>query len=1066
MLSTNRAVLIRYQRGNTVRRGSGLHVGGRYVLTAAHCAVGTDHVIVVEGAQYPATVWVRSGDANVDIAVLECPELHPVQPLQCAAVGWETAGWVRDCHALGFPLWKDGKEGPLLAQVPADIPVGEGVAPLAGPGAIPPLSIKITNPAIREYPIPVGELDQAGSPWAGMSGAVVVTRDDFVVGVIRGHSPAEGSGSLIATRLGAIAALPPDIAERFLSALEVPHPRQWRRLPAPDAPGLKTEGQVVVGEIPREPPAFVSREAVRRLAEVAERAGIALVSAVTGLRGVGKTQVAAAYARTRVTDGWELVGWVNAETRDSLLAGLTRIAERLEIADPDGDSLESAHRLREHLQTDTKHTLLVFDNAADPDELRAVLPATGSAQVVITSTDQAFADFGEPVDVSVFTRAESLRYLGERTRLRDDPGADEVAHELGDLPLALAQAAATIRRQRLTYLRYLERLRQVPVRDLLGRAPGSDYPNATAAALLLAIEAAEASDPTGLTNLVLRVLAALSPDGVGRDFLNGLGGSADSPAIDEALERCVTGSLVTWSLSGDTVVMHRLLGRVLRERDRATGTWPSTVTAALDLIETQLFPREQAWARRSDGTHLIAQIEALWQADQGKEPGIRELRLRQLSARSWAVHQLRMVADLSLAVDLGRRAAADSEKLLGPDHEQTLDLNNELAFTYRPAGRLEDSIALFERTVADRQRVLGKDHPDTLHSRSGLAGAYRRAGRVSEAITLYEQNLADRERILGPDDPRTLSSRNDLGISYMAAGRLSEGTALYERNLADRERVLGPDHPETLASRSNLGYAYRTAGRLNEAIELYERTLADREKVLGPDHPETMTSRSNLGYAYRTAGRLNETIELYERTLADRERILGPDHPQTVLSRNNLAGGYRAAERFTEAIALLERTVADRERILGPDHPQTLLSRNGLASTYASAGRLGEAISLFERTLGDRERILGTEHPHTMTSRSDLAGAYLDAGYKEKAIQLLERTLAEREQTLSDDHPDTVDSRNNLARAYEAAGRLDEAIVLYERALNDGGRIPGSDHRQIDIIRTNLERVRAARRGS
>jgi hypothetical protein len=117
-------------------------------------------------------------------------------------------------------------------------------------------------------------------------------------------------------------------------------------LPGGDRAGAEVRpGQVVVGEIPREPAAFVARVMVSRLAAAAGGGRVAVVCAVTGLRGVGKTQVAAAYARARVGDGWGLVGWVNAETRDVLLDGLKRVAEGLGVADPMGDSLESARRL-------------------------------------------------------------------------------------------------------------------------------------------------------------------------------------------------------------------------------------------------------------------------------------------------------------------------------------------------------------------------------------------------------------------------------------------------------------------------------------------------------------------------------------------------------------------------------------------------------------------------------------------------------------------------------------------------------------------------------------------------
>ena len=81
------------------------------------------------------------------------------------------------------------------------------------------------------------------------------------------------------------------------------------------------------------------------------------------------------------------------------------------MADPEGDSEESARRLREHLENRAGKSLLVFDNAVGPDILRPFLPAGGGTQIVVTSTNEAFFGMGTPVQVGVFTRPESTGYL-------------------------------------------------------------------------------------------------------------------------------------------------------------------------------------------------------------------------------------------------------------------------------------------------------------------------------------------------------------------------------------------------------------------------------------------------------------------------------------------------------------------------------------------------------------------------------------------------------------------------------------------------------------------------------
>ena len=265
---------------------------------------------------------------------------------------------------------------------------------------------------------------------------------------------------------------------------------------------------------------------------------------------------------------------------------------------------------------------------------------------------------------------------------------------------------------------------------------------------------------------------------------------------------------------------------------------------------------------------------------------------------------------------------SENDKLTGAD---------TVARAYLSAGLLNQAIALFEQNLADRERILGPNHPDTLASRNNLASAYRSADRLEQATDLLEQNLTEALRILGPDHPHTLIIRDNLARAYRSAGRLEQAIDLLEQNLADSERILGPNHPHTPASRNNLARAYQDAGKLEKAIDLFEQTLDDFERILGPDHPHTLITRNNLARAYQDAGRLEQAIGLFEQTLADRERVLGPDHPHTLTSRDNLARAYQDAGRLEQAIDLFEQTLTDSERILDPNHPWTTLFRDNLA---------------------------------------------------------------------------------------------------------------------------------------
>jgi WD40 repeat protein len=478
MLTTDRAVLIRYVRDGKPRRGSGLRISDQFVLTADHCAGGTGHTLFVVGGEYPATVHVRSGNADIDVAVLVAPLLPAVEPLMCVAMDRLVPREVQGCRALGFPVWKDGADGPRLAQVPGSVPTAEGVDPRAGPGVVPPMSLKITNPDIRGRRVPMGDLDQAGSPWAGMSGAVVVTADDCVIGVVRGHSPAEGVGSLTATRLEAIAGLPWDVAELFLAALQMPGPRRWPRVPSyGDArAGVAVRAdQVVVGEIPQQPrrpppplpplvpdtafvgfvPALPSRFVAR--ADIFDTVRDDVVSHATvglvGMGGAGKTILATAVVhdpavQAAFPDG---ITWVNAGQRVTPTLLQERLAARLTgettVSFPAAEV--GRHRLAELLAG--RAFLLVIDDVWDAEALNA-LSVVGAPQgaLLFTTRDRSIARaVGATVrEVDELALEQALALLGRWTDTDFDrlpPVADALCMRVANLALGVALVGGMVK---------------------------------------------------------------------------------------------------------------------------------------------------------------------------------------------------------------------------------------------------------------------------------------------------------------------------------------------------------------------------------------------------------------------------------------------------------------------------------------------------------------------------------------------------------------------------------------------------------------------------------------------
>ncbi len=731
-----------------------------------------------------------------------------------------------------------------------------------------------------------------------------------------------------------------------------------------------------VMNVPRTEHTFVGRVAelgllTEALTRTGERAaGGVVIQAVHGLGGIGKSTLAARWARAHAGEH-EATWWITADTPAGLDAGLADLAIALE-PETTGQPLKTLVARATGWLTAHGRWLLILDNVTDPATIAPLLDRASTGRVMVTSRlAEGWHRLGAKViRLDVLSEEQAIELLGSiAAQDRNDAdlnGSTDLVRELGCLPLAIEQAAAYLHQTHLSPTSYLDFLQKNPAVMFDQTARGADAQRSIARTWRITLDTLA---DTPLPGQILRITAWWGSEAIPR-FL--FGAVADPVAVEAALGSLGAYNMIT--LNTGSVTVHRLVQAVARTPDPADPhrRHPDIHTArsqATDLL-TQACPDPFDPVGWPTWRSLLPHIDALASHSDISDDSDNTVVLLDRTATF-----LQNQGALARAISYFERALASAQRRHGDNDPLTLDVRNDVALAYRDVGDLQRAITLTERTLADRERVQGPDHRETMTTRSNLASICRDAGDLQRAIELNERTAADRERMLGHDHEDTLTSYGNLAVAYSEAGDLSRAIPLHERTLADRERVLGPDHPDTLTSRNTLALAYGEAGDVERAIELTERTLADRERVLGPDHPRTLTSRHNLAVAYGKAGDLAREIQVYEQALADRERVLGPDHPESWNTRSNLAAAYSETGDPERAIPLAQQCLAQRERVLGHDHWRTLFARYTVARAYQAAGDLARAIPLFEQTLADSERTLGSDHELTKKTRAKLKTA-------------------------------------------------------------------------------------------
>ncbi|WP_007516447.1 tetratricopeptide repeat protein [Pseudofrankia saprophytica] len=719
----------------------------------------------------------------------------------------------------------------------------------------------------------------------------------------------------------------------------------------------------LVWNVPPCPVRLVGRDSLLAAVHESLRASnlVALV-ALEGMGGVGKTALAIRYAY-RYQSEFEVVWWVAADQADAVATNISALAAPLGLT-PDSDAASVWSVLSRR-----QSWLVIFDNVEDLDAVARFRPS-GGGQVLLTSRRTGMDALGVALTVPTLARSDAARLLALRVRDIEPDLAERIVALLGDLPLAVEQAAGYLTTTRTPPAEYLKLLEKYFNRMIAkGRVAGLWE---------ISVDRLRKENPASVELLELAALCDAAP--IPLDLFSPsrgrLGGSPLADVAEDPVAWADTvGALVGYSLArreGGSIAVHRLIGAVTRlamTNGLRARLLETLVGLFRDAMPVDLVRNPPSWppARRIL-PHLVATLGYLGETPEHLAADVSWCRVQ-------AAAYLMEHGQVPTAVPLLRRAADDRETFLGPDHPDTLASRHHLADAYRRSGRLDDAISLFEANLADRSRVLGTDHRDTIDSRHHVGIVYQQSRRVHEAVRIYERTLAQAERILGVDDPVSLSTRNSLAYGYTWIGRLDEAIELYESTLTDAERTLGADHPDSLRWRNNLAHVYQVAGRLDESLPLFDAVLRDRRRVLGEDHPETLRSSNNLASAHQAAGHLDEATRIFGATLAAHSRVLGEDHLETLISQNNLAHVHQTAGRLDSAIPLFEATLAGRRRILGNDHPDTIASHSNVGRAYELAGRPTEAMEIYEKSLEQGTRVLDKDHPLLAVLRDNIASA-------------------------------------------------------------------------------------------
>lgn len=773
-----------------------------------------------------------------------------------------------------------------------------------------------------------------------------------------------------------------------------------------------------------------------------------LPHALHGMGGVGKTQIALEYIY-RFADDYDLICWIPAaepaQTRDAL-AGL---AEDLGVPHG-GDVARTVDRVLQSLRRGTPYRrwLLVFDNADSVEAVQPYLPASGG-HIIVTSRNPGWLDIAQAFEVNVFNREESIRLLQARGQDMSDADADRLATMLGDLPIAIEQAASWQAQSGMPVAVYLKLLEE-RLEQILSENKPRGYPAPVVAAWGFAFDRLEERSQPAAQLLLLCSFFGAEPipydllragrfaPGLSADLADIL---RDDILFHRAIRTINRFAMLKVDAARETIQEHRLMQAVLRGR--------------LDADEQEAFSQavRQMLATANPGRpddpvnwprlrQINRHIGAVRLVEEAASVEVRRVVIDQM-------RYLYAIGDYESSRELGERTMLDWWRRFGPDDGQVLIFCRHMCTTWRAVGLTDVARAYNVDTMERMRRVFGSDHEHTLVVANSYAADLRMADEYAEAYRLDTELLERHKEVFGENDENTLRSANNLAVDLRLAGEFERALELDRRTWRQRIDVLGSAALYTCFSAVMVARDLRSLGRYAESLQVFEENLPAAVERFGGRHPVVVRMRIDHGATLRRIGRIEEAARELEECVALNLQLLGESHSYTLTGMTQLADVRRLLGDHDSARQMEEQVATLAPAVYGAHHSSAAMCEHNYAIKLRIAGSAAEAVTLDQRVNARFRELLGPDDQYTLCSDASLAADLSRLGEHDEAVRT-SADLLERSRTVrGSEHPLTLSCAVNLA--LDRLARGDPAEPIFADAVAALRQCLGNGHPEVRL---------------
>ena len=697
------------------------------------------------------------------------------------------------------------------------------------------------------------------------------------------------------------------------------------------------------------------------------------ITAIQGMGGIGKTELALQYARYHLeqrTYGGGIC-WLQAKEQDVGTELVNFAKVQLDFIPPDSLNLRDQVQFCWRNWPIPGNVLIIIDDVTDYAAIKPYLPPQEPRFGVLITTRLQLGTSIYSLRIEVLCEDASLRLIesliGSERLAQELEVAQALCQWLGYLPLGLELVGRFLSRKPDWTLKRMQqqlKSKRLQVRALNKRQADMTAVHESAAA---AFELSWQTLNKAEQQLAYRLsLFALAP--IPWDFVAVWSEEDEDDLEDWRDDGLINRSLLT-RVGRGTYQLHQLIREFFRSK---LDDWPEAgnLKQGFCQIMAQLAQQISQNPNREQILEIAPSI-----------PHLTEVTTTWLDSLNYETLTLSFVGLGKFYEGQGsyREARAWYERCIQIVKQKFQDepiglslIQGHLARIYQLQGQYDDSEKLHRQALSIQEKFLQASSPEIAQSLNDLGVTLYKKGQYSEATQLLSRAVELWTTAYGEVHSKLVEGQGNLAGLYNVQGKYLEAEKLFIQVLEIGKCCLGEQHPWIAANMNNLAFCYKSQGKIEKAEPLYIEALTLYRKFLGDEHPGLVEGLNNLGMLYTKQKKYSVAEELLTEALEIQRKVFGEEHPDVARSINNIAYIYDLQERFEEAEPLYIDALEMHKKLLGKDHPQVAISLNNLATLYRLTGRYDNAKPLYNKALDILETQLGSDHPSAMRVKKNL----------------------------------------------------------------------------------------------